>query len=263
MKESEEKYRLLVENANDAIFIFQDNLVKFPNKKGKEMGKDLSLELDKIPFTNYIHPDDRNTVIDRHIKRIKGEKVPNTYSFRIVGKGKQEIWAELNSVSINWEGKPATLNFLRDVTSQKNLETQFYQAQKMKAIGILAGGVAHDFNNLLMCIQGNAFVMLKDISETHPHYELISNITQSVERAAEFVKQLLGFSRKGKYKLTPTNLNNLIADSSNMFARTRKEIRVHRKLQEEIWTVSVDSAQIEQSLLNLYINAAEAMPNGY
>lgn len=262
LKESEEKYRLLVENANDAIFIVQDNQVKFPNKKGKEMGKDLSLELDRVPFTNYIHPDDRATVIDRHIRRLKGEDIPNTYSFRIVGKDEHEIWAELTSVNINWEGKPATLNFLRDVSTQKKLENQFYQAQKMKAIGILAGGVAHDFNNLLMCIQGNAFVMLKDISETHPHYELISNITHSVERAAEFIKQLLGFSRKGKYKLTPINLNDLIRDSSNMFARTRKEISVQRKLQEEIWTVSVDSAQIEQALLNLYINAAEAMPNG-
>ena len=262
LRESEEKYRLLVENANDAIFIVQDKQVKFPNKKGKEMGTYLGLELDKFPFTHYIHPDDRNTVIERHIRRLKGEKVPDTYSFRIVGKHNQEIWAELNSVSINWEGKPATLNFLRDVTSQKKLENQFYQAQKMKAIGLLAGGVAHDFNNLLMCIQGNALVMLKDISETHPHYELIRNITQSVERAAGFINQLLGFSRKGKYKLTPTNLNNLILDSSNMFARSRKEIKVHRNLQQAVWTVTVDSAQIEQSLLNLYINASEAMPKG-
>ena len=226
------------------------------------MGKYLGIELDKFPFTHYIHPDDRNTVSDRHIRRLKGEKVPDTYLFRIVGQQEQEIWAELNSVSIKWEGKPATLNFLRDVTSQKMLENQFYQAQKMKAIGLLAGGVAHDFNNLLMCIQGNALIMLKDISKTHPHYELISNITQSVERAAGFINQLLGFSRKGKYKLTPTNLNNLIVDSSNMFARSRKEIRVHRNLQEDVWTVTVDSAQIEQSLLNLYINASEAMPKG-
>ncbi len=262
LKESEDKYRLLVENANDAIFIVQDNQVKFPNKKAKEMGKYLGLELDIVPFVNYIHPDDRDTVIDRHIRRLKGEELPNTYSFRIVGKDEQEIWTELNSVSINWEGKPATLNFLRDVTSQKKLENQFYQAQKMKAIGTLAGGVAHDFNNLLMCIQGNAFVMLNDISETHPHYEPINNITKSVGSAAELTKQLLGFSRKGKYKLIPTNLNDLILNSSNMFARSRKEIRVHRKLQEEIWAVEVDSAQIEQSLLNLYINAAEAMPNG-
>lgn len=262
LKESEEKYRLLVENANDAIFIVQDNQVKFPNKKAKEIGKYLGLDLDIIPFANYIHPDDRDTVIDRHIRRLKGEELPNTYSFRIVGKDEQEIWTELNSVNINWEGKPATLNFLRDVTSQKKLENQFYQAQKMKAIGTLAGGIAHDFNNLLMCIQGNAFVMLNDISETHPHYEPINNITKSVGSAAELTKQLLGFSRKGKYKLIPTNLNDLILNSSYMFARSRKEIRVHRKLQEEIWAVEVDSAQIEQSLLNLYINAAEAMPNG-
>ena len=262
LKESEEKYRLLVENANDAIFIVQDDQIKFPNKKAKEIGTYLGLELDKVPFANYIHPDDRDTVIDRHIRRLEGETLPNTYSFRIVGQNTLEIWAELNSVSINWEGRPASLNFLRDVTSQKKLENQFFQAQKMKAIGTLAGGVAHDFNNLLMCIQGNASVMLMKVSKSHPHYELLNNILQSVESAAELTKHLLGFSRKGKYQLTPTNLNDLIVNSTNMFARSRKELRIDYKLPEEVWPVEVDAAQIEQSLLNLYINAAEAMPNG-
>ena len=88
------------------------------------MGKYLGLELDKFPFTHYIHPDDRDTVIDRHVRRLKGENVPDTYSFRLVGKHNHEIWVQLNSVSIKWEDKPATLNFLRDVTSQKKLEIQ-------------------------------------------------------------------------------------------------------------------------------------------
>ena len=262
LAESEEKYRLLVENANDAIFIVQDDQVKFPNRKGKQMGLLLGLELDKVPFVNYIHPDDRDTVIDRHIRRLKGEKLPNRYSFRIVGKDDQIIWAELNTVKIDWEGKPATLNFLSDVTSQKELENQFYQAQKLEAIGTLAGGIAHDFNNLLMCIQGNASVMQMEISKSHHHYDLANNIIQSVASAAELTNRLLGFSRKGKYKLALTNLNDLMVTSSNMFARTRKAINVHHKLQNKVWAVEVDSAQIEQSLLNLYINAAEAMPNG-
>ena len=262
LKESEEKYRLLVENANEAIFIVQDNQVKFPNKRGKEMGEHLGLELDKVPFADYIHPDDRNTVIDRHIRRLEGEKLPSTYSFRIVGKDEQEIWAELNTVNFNWEGKPATLNFLRDVTSLKEMEKQFYQAQKMDAIGTLAGGVAHDFNNLLMCIQGNASILLMEAAENHPHREFLKNIIKSVESAAELTKQLLGFSRKGSYKLKPINLNDLLVNSSNMFARSRKRISVHRKLQEGVWTVEADAAQLEQSLLNLFINAAEAMPDG-
>ena len=262
LEESEEKYRLLVENANDAIFIVQDSQVKFPNQKGKQMGLQLGLELDNVPFANYIHPDDRDTVIDRHIRRLKGENLPNRYTFRIVGKNEQIIWAELNTVKIDWEGKPATLNFLRDVTSQKEIESQFFQAQKMKAIGTLAGGIAHDFNNLLMCIQGNASIMLMDISKNHHHFDLVSNIVQSVESAAELTTHLLGFSRKGKYKLDLANLNDLMVDSAKMFARTRKEIKVHHKLQDNVWAIEVDSAQIEQSLLNLYINAAEAMPKG-
>ena len=262
LEESEEKYRLLVENANDAIFIVQDDLVKFPNQKGKEMGLQLGLELDKVPFANYIHPDDRDTVIDRHVRRLKGENLPNSYTFRIVGKDEQVIWAELNTVKIDWESKPATLNFLRDVTSQKEIESQFFHAQKMKAIGTLAGGIAHDFNNILMCIQGNASIMRMDISKNHRHFDLVNNIAQSVESAAELTNHLLGFSRKGKYRLGLANLNEIMVNSADMFARTRKKIKVHHKLQDNIWAVEVDSTQIEQSLLNLYINAAEAMPKG-
>ena len=262
LRKSEEEYRLLVENANDAIFIVQDGQVKFPNQKAMEIGQYLGLDLENIPFINYVHPDDRNMVIDRHLRRLNGEQLPNTYSFRILGKDGQQIWAELNAVKIDWEGNPATLNFLRDITSLKEMETQYFQAQKMKAIGTLAVGLAHDFNNLLMCIQGNTSVMLLDMAKDHPHHEFLNSIKQSVESGVELTKQLLGFSRKSEYVLKPTNLNDLIYSSAKMFSRSRKEITIHRKYQEDIWPVEVDSKQIEQCLLNLFINACDAMPNG-
>ena len=110
---SEEKYRLLVENAGDAIFIVQDGQIKFANQKAKQMGNDLGVELDRVSFVQYIHPDDRDKFLDRHAQRVKGEKLPNNSAFRLVGPNDQEMWVELKVVLINWKGKPAIPEFFK------------------------------------------------------------------------------------------------------------------------------------------------------
>ena len=138
---------------------------------------------------------------------------------------------------------------------KRKLKAQLQHAQKMEAVGTLAGGIAHDFNNLLMGIQGNASLMLLDIAPGHPHHEKLKNIEQYIQNAAGLTKQLLGFSRGGKYEVNPINLNELLEKTSQMFGRTKKEITIHTKLQEDIWIVEVDKGQIEQVLLNLYVNA--------
>ena len=201
-------------------------------------------------------------VLDRHKRRLAGEELPATYSFRIINKAGKEIWVQLNTVLINWEGRPATLNFLRDMTQQKKLEAQLQHAQRMESIGTLAGGIAHDFNNLLMGMQGNASLVLIDKDSSHPDYERLKNIEQYIRDGAELTKQLLGFARGGKYEAKPTDLNEIVKKSSDMFGRTKKEIAIHPKYEEDIWTVEVDRGQIEQILLNLYVNAWQAMPGG-
>ncbi|MBN2468176.1 MAG: response regulator, partial [Deltaproteobacteria bacterium] len=145
---------------------------------------------------------------------------------------------------------------------QKKLEAQLQQAQKMEAIGTLAGGVAHDFNNLLMGIQGRVSLISLDLDSRHPHFDHLKGIEEIIRMGASLTRQLLGFARGGKYVVQPTNVNKLIFTSSQMFGRTKKEIRINRNLQEDIWTVEVDQAQIEQALLNLYVNAWHAMPGG-
>ena len=142
------------------------------------------------------------------------------------------------------------------------LESKLQEAQKMKALGTLAGGIAHDFNNLLMGIQGNTSLMLLDTDPAHPHYEKLKNTEQYVLRGSELTRQLLGFARGGKYEVKPTALNELIKKSSEMFGRTKKEISIHYTLQDDLWTVNVDRGQIEQVLLNLFVNAWQAMPEG-
>jgi signal transduction histidine kinase/ActR/RegA family two-component response regulator len=167
------------------------------------------------------------------------------------------------------DGTPLVLELGIDNTERKRaqeerkkLETQLHQAQKMEAIGTLAGGIAHDFNNLLMGIQGRVSLMLMGMGSDHPYYGHVSGIEEAVKRGADLAKQLLGFARGGKYELKPTDLNDLIGKSSEMIGRAKKEIRIHRKFQPDISTVEVDRGQIEQVLLNLYVNAWQAMPEG-
>lgn len=261
-RDSEEKYRHLVENANDAIFIVQDMHIKFHNQKMEELTGYTPQELAELPFMDLVHSEDRDRVPGSYPRGIKGEETAGTYSLRLINKVGEELLGQVSTVSTTWEGKPAALAFFRDLTQQKKLEDQLRQAQKMESIGTLAGGVAHDFNNLLMGIQGNASLMLFDMDSRHPYYEKLKNIEQYVQSGANLVQQLLGFARVGKYKVTSTDLNEMIKKSSQLFERTTKEVKIYRKYQRDIWTVTADRSQIEQVLLNLYVNAWQAMPGG-
>jgi len=262
LRASEEKYRTLVENATEAIFIIQDEKIKFSNCQTISLSGYSAEELTKISFTGLIHPDDREAVLDWYRRRVQGEKIPAIQTYRILTKSGEELWVQFNSVPIIWEGRPATLNFARDMTREKKLEAQFQTAQKMEAIGSLAGGIAHDFNNLLMGIQGHVSLLLFDLDPGHPYYESLKKIEGQVKNGANLSSQLLAFARRGKYEVKPSDVNKIIQQTSSMFERTRREIHIHRKFQEGIWTIEVDRGQIEQVLMNLYVNAWQAMPEG-
>ena len=263
LQESQEKYRLLFENASDAIYIAQDGVIKFPNHGLLDLVGYSAAELTQKPFADLVHPADRKIVLERYQKRIAGaQDLPATYSFRVIDKTGDERLVELSSVRIMWEKRPATLNFVRDITQQKKMESQLQQAQRMESIGTLAGGIAHDFNNLLMGIQGNVSLMMAEIDNSHPQYERLENIEQCVKSGSDLTKQLLGFARGGKYEVRTSDLNPIIDTSVDIFGRTKKEIRLHKKYQKEIWAVDIDQGQIEQVLLNLYVNAWQAMPAG-
>ncbi len=161
------------------------------------------------------------------------------------------------------KGRPiGTLVILRDISEKKRLEAQLQYIERMEAIGTLAGGIAHDFNNLMMGMLGNTSLILYDIGSESPHYEKLKNIEKLVQSGSKLTSQLLGYARKGKYEVRPTNLNQLVIESSETFGRTRKEIVIHRELAEDLSSVMADEAQIQQILMNLFINAADAMPAG-
>jgi len=179
---------------------------------------------------------------------------------------------------VEWHGRPifkenGQFDFLFgvgiDITERKRaeeerkkLEAKLQQAQKLEAIGTLAGGIAHDFNNLLMGIQGNVSLMAMDIDPTHPHYERLKSIEKQIQSGAKLTSHLLGYARKGRYEIKPVDLNQLVEETSETFGRTRKGITIHRDLAEDLFAVEADPGQIEQVLLNLYVNAADAMHGG-
>jgi PAS domain S-box-containing protein len=263
LAESEEKYRILVENATDAIFIAQDESIKFPNKRALELLDCEARDVENVPFITFIHPADRDRVLDIHRRRLSGEQgLPNTYSFRVINRSGWEYLVELTAVTIEWEGRPATLSFVRDLTEQKKMEASLKQAQKMEAIGTLAGGIAHDFNNILMGIQGRVSLMLTDADPEAADRDHLHGIEDYIRSATALTKQLLGFARGGKYEVKTIDPNELVTKTAELFGRTRKEINIHSKLQEDIWAVEADRGQIEQVLLNLFVNAWQAMPGG-
>jgi PAS domain S-box-containing protein len=269
LRESEEQYRLVVENAGEAIVIDQDGMHKFVNRRAVEILGYSKEELTSRPFIEFVHPDDREMVLERYTKRMKGEGVPNIYPLKITDRDGAVKWIEIHPTLISWQGKPATLNFFNDITDRKRaeeekrgLEEHLQHANKMEAIGTLAGGVAHDFNNLLMGIQGYVSLTLLDLDSSHPHYERLKGIEEQVASGADLTRQLLGFARGGRYEVKPADMNDVLEKTSSMFGRTKKEISIHRKYGKDLFTVEVDQGQMEQVFMNLYVNAWQAMPEG-
>ncbi|MEE4314052.1 MAG: cache domain-containing protein [Desulfofustis sp.] len=262
LRESEEKYRQLIENAHDAIFIAQDGRIVFANHQTAAMIGYSDQELKAQPFTFFIHPEDRELVIQRHSKRLRGDSgLPQNYVFRLLTKAQTETVIQLSAVLIEWNRRPATLNFARDITEQKRLENAFLHAQKMEAIGTLAGGIAHDFNNLLMAIQGRAELLHVE-EKREKQLEHARAIEACVKSAGGLTRQLLGFARGGKYRPQPIDLSELVRGSADLFGRTRKEIRITIHCSAVPVVAEVDKAQLEQVLLNMYVNAWQAMPRG-
>ena len=161
------------------------------------------------------------------------------------------------------------IEHLRDITASKRAEAenrkllkQLQNTQKMEALGTLAGGIAHDFNNLLMGIQGRISLLASEIAPSGDAREHVAAVEEYVRSATHLTKQLLGLARGGKYDVQPTDLNRLVTESATMFGRTRKEMRIHLKTTDAPVVVEVDTGQIEQVLINIFINAWQAMDAG-
>jgi len=266
LRESEERYRNLFENAHEAIFVAQDgNLVFLNSRTATQLGYSIE-ELKSKSFIDFIHPDDREMVIGIHIKRMRGKDLPNIYSFRVLHRDGSIRWVELNAVLINWHEKPATLNFMTDITKRLHaeeekarLEKQLFQSQKMEAIGTMAGGVAHDFNNILGAIIGYAeMAMEEDQNNTRKKY--LQETLNGAERAKDLVKQILTFSRKDSQEKKLLNINLLLKEAVKFLrASIPATIEIKQQLTKETCNIMADPTQMHQIIMNLCTNATHAM----
>ena len=259
LRESEEKYRLLVENANDAIYIAQDGVIKFSNAKTEELTGYSTEELNKIPFVNHIHPDDREMVMERYKRRLEGEDLVSSYSYKAINKTGEELWHLLNTVPITWEGRPATLNFVRDITDAKRLEDQLEQANKMEAIATLAGGVAHEFNNALMGVMGNIELLKMELPEDERRAKYFEAMNESGHRMSRLTDQLLAYSEGGKYNAKNLKLDDFVIETLPILQHDiNPEVRVETHF-PKVSYINADHAQMQMVLSAILSNSNEAI----
>ncbi len=227
----------------------------------------------QLLFTNFRDYTSRRTArtLFRIFNRVFRTGIPlSNQDFKAVKRGKNVVLEISASLVRNRDGQPIGFRgMLRDITSRiraeaelKELEKQLHHGQRMEAIGTLAGGIAHDFNNILMGMQGNISLVLMRMPSRHPLTQKLKNVEQYIQNGAGLTRQLLDFARTKPRPTRISDLNFLIHKTARMFGRTKKEIQIDLSGLKATWTVNVDSGQIEQVLLNLYVNAWQAMPGG-
>jgi len=263
LRESEEKYRNLVERANDGICIVQDEKLKYVNPGLAHILGYTMEELTGSPFVDYFVPEEAPKAVDYYKRRMAGEDIIAIYETTLRHKNGSRIDIEINAGITTYMSRPADFVFIRDITQRKRLEDQFQQAQKMEAVGTLAGGIAHDFNNLLQAIQGYSDLLLLDKNKDEPGYRDLQEIRHAGQRASELTQQLLTFSQKVESKLRPVDLNHEVAQVEKLLKRIiPKMIKIELHLADTLSTINADPSQIEQVIMNLGVNARDAMPEG-
>ena len=262
LRESESKFRTLFDLSPQAIALTEPTTGRLVDVNTVFCQKNLYSKEEIIGRSTteigFYSSEDR----DRFVRTLKtcGEVHGMEMDFRT--KNGDLINTFMFAKEIRVSDQTYILTVFYDITEKKRLEAQLRQSQKMEAIGSLAGGVAHDFNNLLMGILGNVTLMLMDTESHHPHFPLLNDIEKQVMSGAELTRQLLGYARKGKYEVKVLDLNKLVRETSATFKRTRKQIIVRSELAPDLFPIEADISQIEQVLLNLYLNASDAMPEG-
>jgi PAS domain S-box-containing protein len=266
LRASEELYRNLVETTPDAIVVVDLNLrIVMVNKQAvASAGFDNAEEMVGKNCLELLAPEDR-TRAHGIMDKVRQVGSINQAELTVQRKDGVPVLAEVNMAVIrDADGQPSGfLAVLRNITERKKLEAQLRQAQRMESIGALAGGVAHDFNNLLTVITGFSEILLGQLNANDPSRELVSEIRQAGDRAAALTRQLLAFSRKQLLAPKIIDLNLLVRETEKMLRRLiGEDIELETRLAAELGCVRADPGQLEQALLNLVVNARDAMPTG-
>ena len=285
--QSEEIYHTLIDNIQDGLFLIQDGKLKFVNEAFSRIPGYTVDEVLGMDFKDFVAPEDRDMVVDRYVRMMKGEKVLSNYEFHGIRKNEtKRTTIYLVCSPITYQGKPAVLGTVKDITKRKQLEEQMqlineeleeriierttelkqtykqlYHAQKMESVGILAGGIAHDFNNLLTVILGNILLAKKDVDPE----DRVSNVLLEAEdaslRAKDLTQELLTFSKGGEPIKRTISISKLIKDTVNFTIRGTN-VTCKFEIPDNLYNIDGDDVQITQVISNIIINADQAMLKG-
>ena len=286
LQESALKYRVLVENANEGIAVAQDGHLKFVNSKMIDIFGYTEQELLSRPFESFIDADNLEIALEHHSRKLKNPDVPNSYTIKIRHKNGRVKWIENNGVGINWDDKPATLNFLTDITEKRLLERQLIQKEKLSSLGVLVSSIAHEINNPNNFVSFNIPILKDYIEEIipimdeyageHPEFELcnltysefrqdifklIKNIENGSFRISTFVSNLRNFSQNEyKKQLVWVNPNEAIESVQSICnSKVKSSVRSFKKnIPESLPKIYTEPYALEQILMNLIMNAAQA-----
>jgi len=263
LRQSEQRYRQLVESARDAIFSLSlDGKLTSLNHAFETITGWARSEWLGKPFTDLVHPEDIPFTRDLLDRSLRGEQPP-IFEVRLIRKSGETVTTEYTTTPRMEDGQVVgILGIAREITSRRRLEEQFHQAQKMEAIGHLAGGVAHDFNNLLTVITGYCDLLLEDESGFHD-IAALNEIQRASQRATSLTRQLLAFGRKQILAPIVLDLNAVVRGMDTLLCRLiGEDITLATRLEAGMRPVKADQGQIEQVLMNLAVNSRDAMPVG-
>ena len=264
LRESEERYRSLVEGSLQGLMIVQGDAIAFCNKAFATMfgftQPDDLIGTDPILL---IDPADREAVLAHRQAQLRGEDVPPLLKYRGVGKDAGTIWVQSLRQLVTWDGRPALQTACVDITTETQLEQQLLAAQRMEAVGRLAGGIAHDFNNMLAVMSSYGELTLDQLEGNEPARKDVQVMLNATVRAAALTRQLLAFSRRQLLELKMLDINRIVANMEKMLLRViGEDINLRTKMSPDIGSVRADESQIEQIIMNLAVNARDAMPTG-
>jgi PAS domain S-box-containing protein len=254
-----EKHQALVNQTWDALVMVQNGTICYANPRAAELSGYTLTEMQGIPFVHLFHPDDREGIREDQMESARGAGLQQ---HQLMDKGGKKIWCQMGISSSVWEGHPAVLYSLRDITDLKKAEEKQLEKAKAEAVESLAQGISLDLNNLLMTIQGNTSLILSALPDEAPYHEKLKHIESCVARAAELVEQFSGLAGSGKFILRSTNLHHLITKTSENFALREKRILVYREYKKGPLPVEIDRRQLESVLSMLYDHGARSMPGG-
>jgi len=264
LKQSEERYRDLVENARDIIYAhdMHGNFTAI-NKTGEQITGYNRNEACQINLAQIIAPEYLEKITQSLTQNVV-KREESVYDLEIITKDGRRIALEVNAHFVFEDDVPVGVQGIaRDVTERKQLEAQLRQSQKMEAVGQLAGGIAHDFNNLLTTITGYSDLALRKLQPGDPLSRSLEQIKKAGERAASLTQQLLAFSRKQFLQPKVLDLNAVVAEMEKMLQRLiGEDIVLQTELAATLGHIKADAGQIEQVILNLAVNARDAMPQG-